>query len=152
MWFISIWRFIIFFTTFSLVRIKFIFRFSSLDLLINFWFSATIDWAFLDSWIFDICWNCPTSCDSRDVTSDFIDFLERNIISILHYYYLILYLPIQARTRDLSTGENVQKWTRYLLLFFFRCVRATSMTQRRVENTRVHFWSFSLESVNIILI
>ena len=26
--------------------------------------------------------------------------------------------PIQARTRDLSTGENVQKWTRYFLLFF----------------------------------
>ena len=31
---------------------------------------------------------------------------------------------------------------------FFRCVRATSMTQRRVENTRVHFWTFSPVSVN----
>ena len=26
-----------------------------------------------------------------------------------------------------------------IFLFFFRRVRATSMTQRRVENTRVHF-------------
>ena len=34
----------------------------------------------------------------------------------------------------------------------FRRVRATSMTQRRVENTRVHFWTFSPVSVNIYLI
>ena len=26
---------------------------------------------------------------------------------------------------------------------FFRRVRATSMNKRRVENTRVHFWTFS---------
>ena len=32
---------------------------------------------------------------------------------------------------------------------FFRRVRATSMTQRRVENTRVHFWTFSPVSVNL---
>ena len=32
--------------------------------------------------------------------------------------------------------------------FFFQRVRATSMTQRRVENTRVHFWTFSPVSVN----
>ena len=30
---------------------------------------------------------------------------------------------------------------------FFRRVRATSMTQRGVENTRVHFWTFSPVSV-----
>ena len=30
---------------------------------------------------------------------------------------------------------------------FFRRVRAMSMTQRRVENTRVHFWTFSPVSV-----
>ena len=42
----------------------------------------------------------------------------------------------------MSTGKNVQKWTRYFPLFFRR-VRATSMSQRRVENTRVHFWTFS---------
>ena len=28
------------------------------------------------------------------------------------------------------------------IFLFFRRVRATSMTQRRVENTRVHFWKF----------
>ena len=32
---------------------------------------------------------------------------------------------------------------------FFRRVPATSMTQRRVENTRVHFWTFSPVSVKI---
>ena len=32
--------------------------------------------------------------------------------------------------------------------FFFRRVRATSMTQRRVENTRVHFWTFLPVSIN----
>ena len=30
---------------------------------------------------------------------------------------------------------------------FFRRVRATSKTRRRVENTRVHFWKFSPVSV-----
>ena len=58
---------------------------------------------------------------------------------------------IQASTRVLSTGENVQKWTRYFLLFFRR-VRATSMTRRRVENTRVHFWTFSPVSVKMKLV
>ena len=32
---------------------------------------------------------------------------------------------------------------------FFRRVRATSMTQRRVENTRVHFWTFPPVSANL---
>ena len=29
-----------------------------------------------------------------------------------------IHKPIQAMTRNLSTGENVQKWTRYIILFF----------------------------------
>ena len=33
--------------------------------------------------------------------------------------------------------KNVHKWTRYFLLFFF------DASERRVENTRVHFWTFS---------
>ena len=37
--------------------------------------------------------------------------------------------------------------TLFSSLFFWR-VRATSMTQRRFENTRVHFWTFSAVSVN----
>ena len=32
---------------------------------------------------------------------------------------------------------------------FSRRVRATSITQRRVENTRVHFWTVSPKSVNV---
>ena len=47
----------------------------------------------------------------------------------------------------MSTGENVQKCTRYFLFFFLRRVRATSMTQRRDENTRVHFLTFLPVSV-----
>ena len=35
--------------------------------------------------------------------------------------------------------------------FFFRRVRATSMTQRRVENTRVPFWTFSPVSVKQLI-
>ena len=35
-------------------------------------------------------------------------------------------------------------------LSFFRRVRATSKTQRRFENTRVHFWTFSPVSVKLI--
>ena len=34
---------------------------------------------------------------------------------------------------------------------FFRRVRATSMTQRRVENTSVYFWMFSPVSVKLII-
>ena len=33
------------------------------------------------------------------------------------------------------------------IFFFFWRVRATSMTQRRVDKTRVHFWTFSPVSV-----
>ena len=36
-----------------------------------------------------------------------------------------------------------------IFFYFFRRVRATSMTQRRVENTRVHFWTLSLVSVKV---
>ena len=35
-----------------------------------------------------------------------------------------------------------------IFLLFFRHVRATSRTRRRVENTGVHFWTFSPVSVN----
>ena len=49
----------------------------------------------------------------------------------------------------MSTGEFGQKWTRVFSFFYWR-VRATSMTQRRVENARVHFWTFSPVSVKKI--
>ena len=46
-------------------------------------------------------------------------------------------MPTPAR--NLSTDENVQNLDTLFSSFFSRHVRATSMTQRRVENTRVHF-------------
>ena len=67
-----------------------------------------------------------------------------------NFVKLYLVLPIQARTRNMSAGENVQKWTKrhHAVNFsnFYR-VLATSMTQRRVENTCVLFWTFSPVSV-----
>ena len=39
-----------------------------------------------------------------------------------------------------------------IFFFFFWRVRATSMTQRRVANTRVHFWTFPPVLVNEIWI
>ena len=38
----------------------------------------------------------------------------------------------------------------HAIFFFFRRVRATRMTQRRVDNTRVHFWTFSPVSVKAL--
>ena len=35
-----------------------------------------------------------------------------------------------------------------IFFYFVRRVRATSMTQRRIDNSRVHFWTFSPVSVN----
>ena len=46
----------------------------------------------------------------------------------------------------MSTGEFGQKWTRYFLLFF------SEASERRVENTRVHFWLFSPVSVKVLFI
>ena len=53
--------------------------------------------------------------------------------------------------RGLETNPQAKtsKSGHAILFSFFRRVRATSMTQRRVENTRVHFWTFSPVSVNI---
>ena len=47
----------------------------------------------------------------------------------------------------MSTGENVQKWTRYFLLFFPTHPSDEYDNQHRVGNTRVHFWTFSPVSV-----
>ena len=52
--------------------------------------------------------------------------------------------------RGLETCPQAKtsKSGRAIFSSFFRHVRATSMTQRRVENTRVHFWTLSPVSVN----
>ena len=54
---------------------------------------------------------------------------------------------MHARTRNLSTGK-MSKSGHAFFFSFFRRVRATSVTQRRVKNSRVHFWTFSAVSVN----
>ena len=45
---------------------------------------------------------------------------------------------------------NLAKMSHAIFFSFFQRVRATSMTQHRVENTRVHFWTFSPVSVKCI--
>ena len=52
--------------------------------------------------------------------------------------------------RGLETCQQAKtSKSRHAISFsFFRRVQVTSMTQRGVENTRVHFWTFSPVSVN----
>ena len=52
--------------------------------------------------------NCDSELSNQPEKSN-----DRNWLLIFERTY-----PIKARTRNLSTGENVQKWTRYFLLFF----------------------------------
>ena len=59
-------------------------------------------------------------------------------------------IPVLTDTDEDSKLVHRRKRPKVDTLFssFFRRVRARSMTQRRVENTRVHFWTFSAVSVN----
>ena len=55
--------------------------------------------------------------------------------------------------RELETSQQAKtsKSGHAFFITFFRRVRATFMTQRRVENTRVHFCTFSPVSVKLFL-
>ena len=60
-------------------------------------------------------------------------------------------IKLKQYRRGLETCSpaNLAKSGREYFLLFFRRVRATSMTQRRVEKTRVHLLTFSPVSVNV---
>ena len=60
------------------------------------------------------------------------------------------FLDFNRYRRGLETCPQAKtsKSGHAIFFSFFRRVRATSMTQHRVENTRVHFWTFSPVSVN----
>ena len=67
-------------------------------------------------------------------------------------------VPFNEKFKDLNRYRRgletcpqakTSKSGRAIFFSFFRRVRATSMTQCRVENTRVHFWTFSPVSVKI---
>ena len=70
-----------------------------------------------------------------------------------HRGALTLMLSVWPQPWDLTdTGEDSRlvlrrKRPKVDTLFFFRRVRAISMTQRRVEKTHIHFWTFSPVSV-----
>ena len=57
---------------------------------------------------------------------------------------------INRYRRGLKTcpHSKMSKSGHAIFFTFFRRVRATSMTQCRVENTRVHFWTFRLYRFN----
>ena len=62
--------------------------------------------------------------------------------------YYILWFNQYRRGPETCPQAKTSKNERAIFFsFFVRRVRATSMTQRRVENTRVHFWTFSPVSV-----
>ena len=81
------------------------------------------------------------------------------IISVLYFVFWIFVIfdaagknfqIINRYRRGLKTCPQAKtsKSGRAIFFSFFRRVQATSMTQGRVENTRIHFWSFSPVSVN----
>ena len=57
------------------------------------------------------------------------------------------YLTDTGGDSELVHSRKRPKVDRLFSSLVFRRVRATSMTQRRVENTRVHFWTLSPVSV-----
>ena len=61
-----------------------------------------------------------------------------------------LFLRLNRYRQGLETCPQAKtsKSGHAIFFSFFRRVRATSMTQRGVENTHVHFWTFSPVSVN----
>ena len=90
-----------------------------------------------------------------------MDGISVESVTISVIIYKLVWLPgikvVQIMNALTDTGEDSKLVHRrkrpkvdasIFLLLFFRRVRATSMTQRRVENTRVHFWTYSPVSIN----
>ena len=61
-----------------------------------------------------------------------------------------LLLNRYRRRLETCPKANLAESGREFFLLFFRRARATSMTKRRVENTRVHFWTISPVSKKIV--
>ena len=75
---------------------------------------------------------------------------------LFHFYQFeseTKWLEVNRYRRGLETCPQVKtsKSGHAIFYSFLRRVRATSMTQRRVENTRVHVWTFSLVSVKLTI-
>ena len=76
---------------------------------------------------------------------------QKGIVAQILFKSNFTEFEINQYRRGLETcpqGETSKSGREYFLLFFRR-VRATSMTQRRVENTRVHFGANSPVSVDL---
>ena len=81
----------------------------------------------------------------------------RLIINMSHLFKLrhrkkfVAKFSLNRYRRRLETCQQAKtsKSGHAIFFYFFRRVRATSMTQRRVESTCVHLWTFSPVSVKI---
>ena len=76
------------------------------------------------------------------------------LILIIHDFMAIVKIgvvSVDRYKRGLETGPqaNLHQSGREYFHLFFQRLRATSMTHRRVENTRVHFGANSPLSVNV---
>ena len=58
------------------------------------------------------------------------------------FYYKFVFNRYRRRLETCPQAKT-SKSGHAIFFSFFRRFRATSMTQRRVENTRVHFWTFT---------
>ena len=82
-------------------------------------------------------------------------------LAVFDPFYLIIaadcklftnrYINRYRRWLETCRHAKTSKSGRVIFFSFFRRVRATSMTQRRVENTRVHFWTFLPVSVKLTI-
>ena len=73
-----------------------------------------------------------------------------NVLSNYEIYLVVFILTDTGEDSKLVHRRKRPKVDASIFLLFFGRVRATSMTQRRVENTRVHFWTFSPVSVKLL--
>ena len=72
--------------------------------------------------------------------SDIIQVFKQRLIL---YIFDLYFLTDTGKDSKLVHRQKRPKVDAIIFLSFFRRGRATSMTQSRVENTRVHFWTFS---------
>ena len=106
---------------------------------------------FSDRNIFKIMWFFDRA-KFRDYNSRLFRWEETKVKELqkISYFQKIAKQALNQYRRGLETCPQAKtsKSGHAIFFPFFQRVRATSMTQRRVENTRVHFWTFLPVSVN----
>ena len=80
------------------------------------------------------------------------NFLRKSPINQILYTQMDFKYGLNRYRRGLETCPQAKtsKGGHAIVFSCFQRVRATRTTQRRVKNTRVHFWTFSPVSVNFL--